>query len=159
MLSGGREIGGWVESTVNGQRCWVADLPQVREGNWLFHQFWVDGERRSRARQPNEGLLSIESVPGADAKADVFKGQDRFVFAPGDFRSLRDIEDVDVVVLHYWLGERMAVRALDEERRTVRFVSPSRMRLLEGYGEGSPRARYYLENAPRTARRAGGVVP
>ena len=41
----------------------------------------------------------------------------------------------------------MAVRALDEEPRTVRFVSPSRMRLLEGYGEGSPRARYYVENA------------
>lgn len=155
MLSGGREIGGWKESKVNDRPCWVVDLPEVREGNWLFHQLWVDGKRGIRARHPNEGLLSIESVAGADAKADVFKGQDRFVFAPGDFRARQNLEDVDVIVLHYWLSERMAVRGLDEMRRTVRFVRSSSMRLMEGYGDGSPRARYSIENARELLDAAG----
>ena len=148
VLSGGREISGWVESTVNGQRCWVADLSQVREGKWFFHQFWVNGERALQGKHPNEGLLSIESVPGADPKADVFKGQDRFVFAPGDFRALGEPR-----------GRRcrrppLLARRADGGPGSGRgriapsaSFSPSRMRLLEGYGEGSPRARYYVENA------------
>jgi hypothetical protein len=147
VLSGGREIGGWTEGTVNDQPCWVVELPEVREGKWSFHELWVDGQRRPRARHPNEGLLVIESVPGADLSTDVFKGQDRFVFAPGDFRARENLEDVDVVVLHYWIGERLAVWGLDAPARTVRFVRPARMRLFESHGAGSPRARYYVENA------------
>src|SRR5262249_2983619 len=86
---------------------------------------------------------------------DVFKGQYRFVFAPGGFPAREGLEDVDVVVLHYWIGERLAVRDLDEAGRTVRFVRPSRMRLFEGHGQGPPQARYYVENASCSAWRAG----
>ena len=136
-----------MKDVVNGQPCWVADLPDVRAGQWRFHQLWIDGQRRPRARHPNQGLLTIESVPGADPNTPVFTGQDRFVFARGDFAARENLEDVDVVVLHYWIGERLAVRGLDEPGGTVRFVRPARMRLFEGHGGGSPQARYYVENS------------
>lgn len=149
VLSGGRTIRGFTEAMVNGRPGWVAEVPGVREGKWLFHQLWVGDQRRPRARHPNVGgdFLGIESVPGIGPDSDVFKGQDGFRYAPGDLRRWESLADVDIVVLHYWIGERLAVRGLDETERIVRFVRPSRMQLTEGHGAEPSRVRYYVENA------------
>src|SRR5262249_36934707 len=62
VLSGGRAIGGWAEGSLAGRPCWIADVPTVRDGKWLFHQLWVGGERRPRARHPNvdQDFLGVE---------------------------------------------------------------------------------------------------
>src|SRR5437016_2051706 len=38
ILSGGRRIDGWREMTLNGKQVWTAEIPEVREGKWSFHQ-------------------------------------------------------------------------------------------------------------------------
>jgi hypothetical protein len=149
VLSGGRAIGGWAEGKIGGKPCWVADVPQAKDGKWWFHQLFIGGQRRPRARHPNAGQesLGIESVPGIDAKTEIFTGQDSFRYAAGDLHPWETPEDVDIVVLHYWIAEHMAVRALDGSQRLVKFLQPTRMRLTEGHGSGPSRVRYYVENA------------
>ncbi|MCF7707942.1 MAG: hypothetical protein K9N52_03470 [Verrucomicrobia bacterium] len=41
---GGRRLEGgtWIE--VNGQKAWEIDIPEVKQGQWNFRQFFVNGE-------------------------------------------------------------------------------------------------------------------
>jgi hypothetical protein len=52
-ISGGREVAGWEKQ---GDR-WVTHLPDVAAGTWTFAALWVNGERRTRARMPNQGYF------------------------------------------------------------------------------------------------------
>src|SRR5262249_10238356 len=64
ILSGGRRITGWKESSIHGRRAWVARLPDVARGTWNFTQLWVNGRRAARTRLPKEGLFRIEKLLG-----------------------------------------------------------------------------------------------
>ena len=65
VISGGRKIGGWKAASIEGKHLWVAEIPQVRNGKWFFHELWVNGRRATRARHPNHGYLNIVEVPDA----------------------------------------------------------------------------------------------
>ena len=54
VFSGGQAITGWRQGEGN---LWVAEVPEVKAGGWYFHQLFVNGQRRTRARTPNEGYL------------------------------------------------------------------------------------------------------
>ena len=132
VLSGGRRITGWKETKVAGKMLWVAELPEVKAGKWNFHQLWVNGKRRFRARHPNDGFLRISGLPDAAKKSPSNEGQNRFQFAPGDIKAWNNLEDVDVVALHLWVSVRLPIASLDEKQRLVTFASKSRRRLTDG---------------------------
>jgi hypothetical protein len=143
ILSGGRPITGWKPVMVNGRSLWAVDIADISEGKWSFHQLWVNGARRSRARHPNEGYLEVASLPDPPAKGPRQPGTKRVRYAPGDIRPVDNLADVDLVALHLWVSVRLAVESIDEKERLVTFVKPSSRRLTDG-----PKpARYYLENA------------
>jgi parallel beta-helix repeat protein len=50
VLCGGRRIEGFRRDQ---GEIMVADVPQAKDGGWVFRQLWVDGERQTRARHPN----------------------------------------------------------------------------------------------------------
>lgn len=50
VLSGGRPVTGW--QTDDGE-VYHADLPEARDGQWVFRQLFVDGRREIQARYPN----------------------------------------------------------------------------------------------------------
>jgi len=54
VLSGGRVLTGWRKGE---GALWTTSIPEVAEGKWYFHQLFANGERRTRARTPNEGYL------------------------------------------------------------------------------------------------------
>jgi hypothetical protein len=143
VLSGGRRIGGWQGTTVAGNKLWVAELPDVRSGNVHFHQLWVNGNRRVRARHPNKGFLRIAALPPATKKDSRYEGQDRFSYRGTDLRAWNNLGDVEVVALHLWVGVRLPVARIDEKERQVVFTAKSRRRLMDGPAP----ARYYVENA------------
>jgi hypothetical protein len=65
VLSGGRRIAGW--SKVSGKsNLWTAEIPAVREGKWHFRQLFVNGQRRPRARTPNQGFFRIQGPSPQD---------------------------------------------------------------------------------------------
>ena len=65
VLSGGQRIEGWQKDE---QGRWFVDLAEVKAGRWHFRQLFVNGEKRARARTPNEGLLARRRLPGGDAE-------------------------------------------------------------------------------------------
>ena len=61
VVSGGHVLVGF------GQRgkLWETTIPEVKDGRWHFRQLFVNGQRRQRARSPNDGYFRIaELAPG-----------------------------------------------------------------------------------------------
>lgn len=137
VLSGGRRIVGWREATMAGKKLWVAELPELRGGQWFFRELWVNGERRTRARHPNRGYLSIEGLP--DKAPDWTKGHTRFEFRAGDLKAWPSITNAEVVAMTRWVESRLPVTALDETTRIINFGKRSVFELQKG-------DLYYLEH-------------
>ena len=135
VLSGGRRVTGW--HPVPGKpSLWQADVPAVREGNWYFRQLFINGERKQRARTPNDGFFRING-PSPQTQPVQFK------FNPGEIKkSWADDGDVEVIAYLAWADIRMQIRTVDEEKQLVTLSGNPRPSNKED------RAQYYIENAP-----------
>jgi hypothetical protein len=140
VISGGRQITGWKEATINGKKVWAAVLPEVRDGKWFFRQMWVNGQRRGRARHPNKGYLAVESLPDAQAAPDWSQGQSRFKFKAGDLKAWPTVNQAEVRVMNRWVESHLPVVKVDETERTVMFSKRSVFKL-------DPGDLYYIEHA------------
>jgi parallel beta-helix repeat protein len=138
VLSGGRRITGWRETTVNGQTVWTVNIPEAREGKWSFRELWVNGRRAVRARLPNRGYLEVAELP--DKTPNWSDGHSRFRYREGDLKAWSTITNADVMVMTRWVESRLPVVAVDEKERTVMFGKRSVFQL--GAGD-----RYYVEGA------------
>lgn len=146
VLDGGVPIAGWKEEQVHGQRAWVADLPDVRAG-WTFRCLYVNGQRRHQPRAPRQGFFIMQDVPGLKLPADWANGprqQSAFIARPGDFGAFRNLTDVEMVVVHWWIEERFPVVAYDPATRLVTLGRTSRGPLADDRQQTY--ARYYLNN-------------
>ena len=97
VLSGGRAVTGWREVSVEGKKFWAADIPEVREGKWMFRELWVNGRRATRARHPNRGYLAIAELP--DKAAEWTQGHTRFRFREGDLKAWNTITNAEVLAM------------------------------------------------------------
>ncbi|MCX7599995.1 MAG: right-handed parallel beta-helix repeat-containing protein, partial [Armatimonadetes bacterium] len=143
IFSGGAAITGWKKGP---GELWQVTLPEVASGEWYFNQLWVNGQRRVRARTPNEGYFTIvrKGPPAVDPVTGAETPQDRtaFVYQPGDIKPWPDIEDANVVVFHSWEVSRLRIARLDEGNHLVHFTGPAWWP-FESWGPGQ---RYYVEN-------------
>ena len=140
VLSGGRVITGWKNAEARGAagpggvRAYTAQVPGVREGEWYFHQLFVNGRRRQRARSPNTGFFRADGVFQAGNPA-------RFKFHPGDIHAAwAEQGDVEVIGLEKWAEFRMLIRAVDPATSTAT-LSTER----QEFGDDQ-NARYWVEN-------------
>ncbi|MEI2725895.1 MAG: right-handed parallel beta-helix repeat-containing protein [Verrucomicrobiota bacterium] len=137
VISGGRRITGWKEVEVAGKKLWAADISEARESKWIFRELWVNGERRTRARHPNKGYLSIESLP--DKAPEWTKGHTRFQFREGDLKSWASVTNGEVVAMSRWVESRLPVTSVDESTHIVNFGKRSVFELQKD-------DLYYIEN-------------
>jgi hypothetical protein len=138
VLSGGRPVTGWRETTLDGKRLWAADLPAARGGKWPFHELWVNGQRAVRARHPDKGYLAVAELP--DKTTNWATGQSRFRFREGDLKAWNSVTNAEVVVMTKWVESRLPVLGVDEKERLVRFAKRSVFALDAGdlyYAEGA----------------------
>jgi hypothetical protein len=144
VFNGGRVITGWQK---NEKGLWTATIPEVQSGRWYFRSLFVNGERRQRARTPNEGYFQItDEKPAASAQPPAKQqsaGQTEFHFKPGDIKNWDSLGDVDVIIYHAWATTRHPLRSVDIKSNIVRFGGPTRWPLLK-WGKN----RYVIENAP-----------
>lgn len=142
-LSGGVEITGWTEIELDGKACWCTELPKVKAGEWNFTQLWVNDERASRPRLPKKDLYWMEDgfINGEKWGG---KGSDRFIAKSGDFRNFKNLSDVEAVVLHFWIEERLPVESYDPASRMVISSRISHAPLSWSF-DGTP-APYYIDN-------------
>ncbi len=142
VVSGGVVIGGWRKQG----NVWAAEVPGVREGKLYFHQLFVNGQRRVRARTPNAGFFSVDGMidgvftwgkPIEDAPPSSFKFRDDDIKPDWAERG-----DVEVVALQSWAEIRMQIRAVDAAQKRVNLAGACSPSNREG------NARYWVENAP-----------
>lgn len=144
VLDGGTRLSGWRVEEVHGRTAWVLDLPEVAAGEWLFRQLFVNGVRRPRARLPKEGWFWIADAPRTPLTAQLFEGDDRFIAAEGDLQPWSNLSDVEIVLLHFWIEERLPIESYDPATREVRTRYRSTFCLKDDF---KPQyARYFVEN-------------
>lgn len=126
VVSGGRLITGWEQGP---DKLWTVALPEVKAGEWYFRQLFVNGERRTRARQPNEGYLltagPLPEFPSPNRERGNAAACMGFQYKPGDIKPWADLEDVNLFLYHSWTASLHWIADLDEAARTVRFTAPS----------------------------------
>jgi parallel beta-helix repeat protein len=143
VISGGSPIAGWQKGE---GELWIARIPEVQAGKWYFQQLFVNGQRRTRARTPNEGYFPMEGplpeIKNPQADRDNPASRIGFTFRGGDLKSWPGLDDVNLIVFHAWTASVHWIKELDEQTHTVRFTAPSGWPV--GYFERN--SRYYVEN-------------
>jgi PKD repeat protein len=142
LISGGVRLEGFAQ-TADGH--WQLTVPGVATGEWTFCQLFVNGHRRFRPRLPKDSYHFIDgALPPTPANED--RGFDRFQFAPGDIRAnWHNLNDVEVLVFHYWLMDRLRIASVDEFERAVTFTGPTLAPVAPWWDLAEGR-RYIVEN-------------
>jgi hypothetical protein len=138
-VSGGRQLSGWAA----GASGWRLGLPGDLAGGGSFGALWIDGERRTRARTPNEGHLLTAGA--ADPASQAFR------FAPGDLAPSANLEDAVVVVYHVWATSLHRIADLDVANGVVTFTGPAQWEFVPEPGA----QRYHVENLPEALDQPG----
>jgi len=144
VISGGRRLEGGRWGEVNGRKAWVVNIPEVKEGRWRFRQLFINGERRPRTRLPRQGAYRIESLPGYTG--DFLRSPTRqFVYSGNDIQpAWRNLRDVDVIGICYWIDNRLPIENVDAQTRTVTFDRSSLFALEDR--ETKQPGTYWVEN-------------
>ncbi len=145
VISGGRRLKGFKELVLNDKTVWVAEIPDVKAGQWYFRQLFVNGQRCTRARMPNEGWYRFTGLPTTRPETTWGEGQQEASFKPGDLKRWNDLEDVEVVATSLWIESHLPIVEVDEAKHTVKFDRKSVFRLTNGHTPGDF-SRYYVEN-------------
>ena len=143
VISGGLEIKDWKQQG----KLWTAQVSGVRDkAISYFRQLWINGERRFRARTPDEDYHRIAELPGVDFTVNVRKSpSDNFRFAPGEIRSTwTNLTDVEVVLLYFWTDAHLPIAKVHDANRTVTFTRKTRRRMTEDFTRRP--ARYFVDN-------------
>jgi hypothetical protein len=153
VLSGGRPIGDWQRG--NGS-LWTANVPGVREGKWTFHQLFVNGQRRTRARTPNVGYLYTAGILAPFDHAKWYESQieakNGFLYRDNDLRRWNNFDDALIVLYHSWTTSTHFITRLDPKERSVRLAPTSTWPI--GYW-WEYNTRYHVENVPEALDQPG----
>ncbi|NQU38584.1 MAG: right-handed parallel beta-helix repeat-containing protein [Lentisphaerae bacterium] len=144
VISGGRRITGWIETEHAGQRCWVAELPDVASGKWMFTRLYVNNSPRSRPRLPKKGFYRFSGLAGHVHTGTRWgQGPDRAEFASGDIQRWHNWQDVKLVSYQLWFDTHHRLTSIDTEKGIAHFEGRSLGSLRDERGEF---ARYFVEN-------------
>lgn len=140
VISAGVGVSGWAVT----DGVWRVRLPGAEEEGWLPRQLFVNGQRRPRARSPNQGFFFTKG-PLWEEEADGERRQSKhgFEYHPGDLESWPDMSQAELLVHHAWESSWHRVKELDADKHLVRFTGPSRYPV--GKWDGG-RLRYRVEN-------------
>src|SRR5579864_1640370 len=135
VVNGGREIHGWKKSAR--ANLYEARVPGVKEGRWYFHELFVNGHRRQRARSPNSGFYHVDGDLSEGEHAQ-FRYHSNEILAGWDKSG-----DAEVVILQSWTVIRGFVLQVNADRHSVT-ISQRQVGTREWGREHN--ARYWVEN-------------
>jgi hypothetical protein len=139
VISGETRITGWRQSSVN-PNLWEAAIPAARDGAWQFHELFVNGRRKQRARLPVSGFFRAVGGPIKDQSTQL-------AFQPGDVKpEWASQGDVELILFSAWAQTRNQIRSVLDLSNIVTLAG----RAFPNASEANPR--YYIENAPESLR-------
>lgn len=157
IVSGGRAITSWRKA---GKNHWIADLPDVKKGNWYFRQLFAGDQRLTRARTPNIGFLKTSGPLSKYAKTvrqytwstkmkeedpgNYWESRCGFSFKEGDILNWENWQEAEILTYHSWESSWQTIRKIDTDKRDVYFNSPCRYPV----GTFGSHMRYRIENIP-----------
>ncbi|WP_423146623.1 right-handed parallel beta-helix repeat-containing protein [Rubrolithibacter danxiaensis] len=142
VLNGGERITEWKKYKNN---IWVANVPQVKKGNWSFNQLFVNGESRKIASLPKKGFYRVKGFPDGGLDAGYQTPGKRFIYNSEDIKaSWKNLKDIDVVVYHFWTDTHLSIESVDEKEHLVNFKYPSGKVFTDDFNNEG--ARYVVEN-------------
>lgn len=140
-FSGAKAITGWQRTTVNGVDAFVTDCAVNSEDD--FFSALYNGEKRlPRPVYPKTGEFKVAEALDADAfnpGDKYFSVQAAFSAQPADIMNFKNLNDVDVRILHYWNDELLPIHSLDTVSGRIETQKPASMTIAEG-------DRYFFEN-------------
>ncbi len=152
VISGARTIKGW-EKTDNG--LWKTTIKDVADSKWFFHQLFINGQRRTRARTPNQDYYHIKGyLPEIESpRKDKDKKVPRlgFEYKPGQIKRWHNLDDVNIFVYHSWTSSMHWIKSLNEEENLVRFTAPSNWPI--GYWDS--KVRFYVTHCKEALDQPG----
>ena len=132
VLYGGKRVTGWRR---DGDRFWSADVPGVKEGRWDFRALVVNGRMPERARLPESGTFTHQSVFDVRWLSSVGGGWERkptheelttLIYNPTNLPSTLDVRNAEVRVYHMWDESLVGVASNDVARHTLHFTVPAK---------------------------------
>jgi parallel beta-helix repeat protein len=135
ILSGGRKITRW-QRDANNAALWHATVSEKLDGSSEFRQLFINGERKIRARTPNNDYFRVQGASSQDKPM-------KLKFKPGDIKKeWADRVGLEVISLLAWSDIRMGITAVDEAKSVATLAGDPRPSNRED------NARYFLENLP-----------
>jgi parallel beta-helix repeat protein len=145
IISGGVLLDKWTDGKYNGRDAKTTKLPFVPS---TLRQLFVGDVRFGRPEFPGTGFFRFaEYAAEEDRKAPWNTPQDQMIYAEDTLNpEWRNIEDVEVVVHHYWVTSRMKIKSVDPTRRYVKFDRKSIWKLNDDYDSAGRTAVFTVEN-------------
>ena len=144
QISGGKKITGWKKGK---KGLWQASIPEAKDGKWKFEQIWVNGETRYRARTPDTGFYRVDKVffPEGNPPNKWYTRTKSFGFKKGDLNlKWTNLQDVVVIVYHFWTDSHMPVESIDDKTNIVTFKYEDSKQFSDDFTTRG--ARYIVEN-------------
>lgn len=116
VFSGGIQLHGF---TVAPDGTWRCALPSNLT---KFHQLWVNDQRATLARHPNQGFLLMKSV--TEEPIDDKRSRQKVTMSPTDMQLLQniaplDLTSVQMLAYHKWDNTRRGMESLDANTGTL----------------------------------------
>lgn len=148
IIGGGRRIEGWKEATLeSGLKVFTLEASALFAAGQSPLSLYVHNQRAARPRWPQQGWSWMEAVPGLDlAKPfELFTSHQQFQYKQGDCNpGWRNLQEVDVIVSHFWVIERMPIAQCQPSQNLITCSKRSLFPLRDAWD--SRFAKYYLEN-------------
>ncbi|MDA3925162.1 MAG: right-handed parallel beta-helix repeat-containing protein [Kiritimatiellae bacterium] len=133
VISGGKEITGWVESE-NG--IWKTRIDWLQAEN-LFYSLFADGKRLTRARTPDAGTYHYTQQLLYDKKSG--RSCTGMIYYPETIPDDIQSSDAHIVLFHKWVSSQNFVQSIDKKLNKIMFTSPAGIFLFD------PESRFYVE--------------
>ena len=138
ILDGGTPVANWKIAKLKGRSVWRAEAREIG----TFRQLFVGGRRATLSRWPKAGFREVEPS----------KSSESFAVPQGGFPGKgAGLEDMEIVIPHYWISERRRLKSYDVATRTLSFARQT-TRPLDDCGT---KWGYYLENVLETLSEPG----
>ena len=142
-FSGAEKISGFAETTVNGVKAFVAEY-DAGDNTDGINTLYNGDKRLARSIWPKEGEFSVANVRvedcfSPDQSNSYFALHAAFYADTNDLLNFKNINDVDVHILHYWNDELLPLHSVNTSNGRVEVAKPASMTISNG-------DRYFFEN-------------